>query len=165
MSAERLAPEADRLLTFAVGGSVYALPIAGVLEVTEAVPTTCVPTLPRRCGGVMNWHGDALPVVDPELVFDGARAQPGPAAPREQVLVVSDRGADSARLGLPVDRVLGLVDGLPRCAARVATAKAVDLVVERRPVEGRIVNVLDARALVARAQQVIEDAVDPRADR
>ncbi|MCZ6784676.1 MAG: chemotaxis protein CheW [Proteobacteria bacterium] len=155
MSAERVRPEADRLLTFDVGGCVYALPIAGVLEVAEAAPMTCVPTLPRRCGGVMNWHGDALPVINPALLFDGVGTTLDAA---EYVLVVSDRGDENARLGFPVDRVLGLVDGLPGSLSR-AEAPA-ELVVERRPVEGRIVNVLDTRALVARAQRVIEDAVE-----
>ena len=94
-------------------------------------------------------------MINPALIFDGVGTTPEAA---EHVLVVSDRGDESARLGLPVDRVLGLVDGLPRSPSRDEAPG--ELVVERRPVEGRLVNVLDARALVARAQRVIEDAVE-----
>ena len=41
---------ADRLLTFELGGMLYALPISGVLEVAEALELACVPTLPPSLG-------------------------------------------------------------------------------------------------------------------
>jgi chemotaxis signal transduction protein len=141
---------ADRLVTFEVGGTVYALPIHGVLEVADAGRITSVPTLPRRCGGVMNWHGDALPVVSPGLIFEGCATDECDA---EHVLVISDRSGETARLGIPVDRVLGLVDGATR------PGRGTELVVERRPVEGRVVNVLDPRRLVALAETAIESSV------
>ena len=53
----------DRLLAFEVAGSLYALPIGCVVEVAEVAPLACIPTLPERVGGVMNHHGDALPVI------------------------------------------------------------------------------------------------------
>jgi chemotaxis signal transduction protein len=147
----------DRLLTFEVSGTVYALPISGVLEVAEVGRICCVPTVPIRCGGVVNWHGDALPIVWPSLLFGEAECQK-PEDPAEetaadsgqQVLVVSDRPDDRGRMGLPIDRVLGLVDG----PARIRPGS--ELVVERRPVDGRVVSVLDPRRLVGRAIEVIE---------
>ncbi len=57
------AEDTERLLTFEVESSVYALPIAEVHEVTQATRVCCVPTISRELVGVMNWHGDALPVV------------------------------------------------------------------------------------------------------
>jgi hypothetical protein len=66
------------------------------------------------------------------------------------VLVVSARDDEPAQLGIPIDRVIGLVDG-PRCPRGVGR-----LVVERRPVEGRVVSVLDPCRLVERAIEVIE---------
>lgn len=140
---------AERLLTFEVGGSVYALPIEGVLEVAERGRITCVPTLPQKCGGVMNWHGDALPVVYPEHVLECETT--GEEGGGEHLLVVSERGGASARLGLPIDKVVGLVE----CGGHQGAPQG-GLIVERRPVEGRVVNVLDPRALLARARQVIE---------
>jgi len=60
-----------------------------------------------------------------------------------------DRGA----LGLPVDRILGLVDGAG------GSARGADAVVERRPIDGRVVSVLDARRLLERAAENIERSV------
>ena len=60
----------------------------------------------------------------------------------------------AARMGMPVDRVIGLVDG----AGPAAQEKSGDLVVERRPIDGRIVHILDPGALVARGEEVIENA-------
>ncbi len=146
----------SQLLSFEVGGSMYAIPIAGVLEVIEASQVTCVPTLSKRSAGVMNWHGDALPLVAPELLFDAiGNAELCKESSAEllhgQVLVVSP-GVDSgsAGLGLPIDRVLGVVEGGP------PPQRATHLVVERRPLNGRVVSVLDPRRLVLRAAEVIE---------
>ena len=60
----------DRLLTFEVAGDLYAIPIAGVLEVADAARVTCIPTLPTSMGGVINYHGDALPVLNCSSLFE-----------------------------------------------------------------------------------------------
>ena len=142
-------PGTERLLTFEVGAALYALPIAGVLEVVEAGALACIPTLPPEMGGVMNYHGDALPVLHFGALLE--IDAPAAAAPA-QVLVVGARGARSGSLGLPVDRVLGLVDG------RAVPARGTDPVAERRSVLGRVASLLDPARLVARAREVIERA-------
>jgi chemotaxis signal transduction protein len=159
---------ADRLLTFEVGASLYALPIESVLEVAEADRLTCVPGVSERVAGVMNWHGDPLPIVASRLLLTGGGTNdpedlrmPGPTvgdegmAPilREQVLVVSDRAEEAGRLGMSVDRVVGLVEG------RAGPVRSQHVVVERRPMDGRVVSVLDPHRLVARAEEIIERAV------
>jgi chemotaxis signal transduction protein len=150
MSALAAAPGGpERLLTFEVGGALYALPIAGVLEVVEAGPLVCIPGLPLEVAGVVNHHGDALPVLHFAALLELAAA---PAAAPAQVLVVGARGARGGRLGLPVDRVLGLVDG------RAAPARGTGPVVERRSLAGRVASLLDPARLVARAREVIERA-------
>ena len=137
----------ERLLTFEVGRSLYALPIAGVIEVAEVGPLACIPSLPMQIGGVVNHRGDALPVLRRSSLLDVDEATlPEPA----HVLVVTDRATGGARLGLPVDRIVGLVDGA------AAVARGVHPVAERRPIDGRVANVLDPKRLVARAQEVIE---------
>jgi chemotaxis-related protein WspB len=136
-----------RLVLFEVGGSAYALPISDVIEVAEWAPISAIPSLPTTRAGVVNHHGDALPVVWGEALLGEAVA----AATPENVLVLGAGGAESGRLGLPVDRVLGLAD-VP------GGAVASDgVVLERRPVRGRIVAVLDAARLLERAAHVIED--------
>ena len=57
------------------------------------------------------------------------------------------------RIGMPVDRVQGLITG------RTPTARTSTLIVERREVGGRIVAILDPRVLVERAGEIIERAV------
>ncbi len=163
--------DAERLLTFEVESSVYALPIAEVHEVAEATRICCVPTISRELVGVMNWHGDALPVVSTPVLLGSGEDVPELEGEAEEdsdetqgekpegtvsvlsgahVLVVSSRDDEPAQLGLPIDRVIGLVDGPRR---RRGGGR---LVVERRPVEGRVVSVLDPRRLVERATEVIE---------
>jgi len=162
-----LSQDAERLLTFEVGASVYALPIAEVHEVAEAARICCVPTISRALVGVMNWHGGALPVVSTTLLldcdedsceFEADGDEDSDEKPSQiesvlaaaQVLVVSACDDESAQLGLPVDRVIGLVDG-SRC--RQVAGR---MILERRPVEGRVVSVLDPRRLIERATEVIE---------
>jgi chemotaxis signal transduction protein len=137
----------ERLLTFEVGTSLYALPIAGVIEVAEVGHLACIPTLPLHIGGVVNHRGDALPVLRRSSLLEvDEAALPAPT----HVLVVTDRPTGGACLGLPVDRVVGLVDG------EAAAARGPDPVAERRPIDGRVASVLDPARLIARAREVIE---------
>ena len=76
MSAASPRPRAasTRLVLFEVAGATYAIPIAEVLEVMETAPTAGIPGLPRRLAGVVNHHGDALPVVSREAAARAASA-------------------------------------------------------------------------------------------
>jgi len=140
----------DRLLLFEVGGRHYALPIADVAEVTEVGCIAAVPTLRAAVGGVMNHHGEALPVVRPAALFElGDTELPEP----QNLLVLAKSPGDPGRLGLPVDSVLGLVDGAG------GTARGADAVVECRPIGGRLVSVVDPQRLLMRAVEVIEESV------
>jgi len=142
----------ERLLTFEIGASLYALPISGVVEVTEVEEGfASIPTLPSRLGGVINFHGDALPVLRSGALLGVEGDAPKMPA---QVVVVTDRPTEQARLGLPVDDILGLVDG-PRAIARGA-----DPVAERRSIDGRVAKILDPARLVEKAESVIENAFE-----
>ena len=150
MSAGLARDSSERLLTFAVGGGIYALPIASVLEVTEVAGSACIPTVPPGVAWVMNHHGDALPVVRSSVLLDLDEASvPAP----EHVLVITARSTSTPNLGLPVDRILGLVAGPS------AEARDHEPIAERRPLDGRVANVLDAERLVAKAREVIERAL------
>ena len=156
------AADAERLLTFEVRSAVYALPIAEVHEVAEVRRICCVPRISPASDGEMNWHGDALPVVSAELLLElsedeqgdaavsaAAPDEPGSALAGQHVLVVSARDDEPALLGVPIDRVIGLVDGSRRIRG------GAQLVVERRQMEGRVVSILDPYRLVERATEVI----------
>jgi chemotaxis signal transduction protein len=144
------ASSSDRLLVFEVGGTLYALPIADITEVTEVGRIASVPSLPAAIGGVMNHHGDALLVLHRGALLEIAQES---LSEPQNVLVLGKSPEDAGRLGLPVDAIVGLVDGAG------GTATGADAVAERRPVGGRLVNVLDPQRLLMRAVQVIEESV------
>ena len=151
MSAPAAVASDERLLTFGVGRSLYALPIACVVEVAEASALAFIPTLTPALAGVLNFHGGALPVMQRETLLElEAQALPEPS----HVLVVAPRPNGGARLGLCADRIEGLVNGT---AARALGAGAV---AERRSIDGRVVFVLDAERLVARAGEAIEASLE-----
>lgn len=150
MSTSIARESAERLLTFAVGGGIYALPIASVLEVAEVGGRACIPTVLPDEAWVMNYHGDALPVVRSSALLDLA---PESVPTPEHVLVISARASGTPGLGLPVDRILGLVAGPS------AEARDHEPIAERRPLDGRVANILDAERLVAKAREVIERAL------
>ncbi len=140
----------DRLLTFEIGESLFAMPIAGVLEVAERGVEACVPTVSSSIASVINYRGDALPVVRRERLLELGDAE---ESRPEHVLVVTDSPTHAARLGLEVDRVLGLIDG------EGATSRGSEPVAERRPIDGRLAHILDPARLVARAREVIESSL------
>ncbi|MBW2267735.1 MAG: chemotaxis protein CheW [Deltaproteobacteria bacterium] len=151
MSAPAAVAAEERLLTFEVAGSLYALPIACVVEVAEASALACIPMLPLELAGVLNFHGDALPVMRRETLLDlDAQELPEPS----HVLVLAPRPNGGAKLGLCADRIEGLVVG---DGARSVGAGPV---AERRSIDGRLVFVLDAERLVARAAEAIEASLE-----
>ena len=117
-------------------------------------------------GAVLDARGCALapdtPYPRPQKIYYYRSLPPEPHLPlmeevvcQDEYLVVADKPGSLARLGMPVDRVIGLVPGQGFDAR-----KGEGLIVERRPVDGRIVHILDPAALVARGAEVIESATN-----
>jgi chemotaxis signal transduction protein len=140
------APNADRLLAFEVAGGLFALPIADVAEVAEVGELATVPMLARSVGGVTNQHGDALVVLDACVLLE---RPPAEARPRHMLVLARDPD-DPDRFGLPVDRIHGLVDGPP------VAARGAEPVAARRPLDGRLLHILDPRRLFERAAATVE---------
>jgi hypothetical protein len=138
----------SRMLAFELGETLFALPISGVVEVAEGARIAPVPMLPRASFGVVNHHGDALPVVFGHALLELA----GASAPT-RLLVLAGDADDPERYGLPVDRILGLLPG------EAAPARGDGPVAERRPHEGRVLNVLDPRRLLASALALVEESL------
>jgi len=177
--------DSERLLLFELSGHVYGLPIDGILEVVEAGDPCGVPTLPGAIAGVMNWHGEALPVVAPHvLVAEPERGATDGGEPNASKIVgagllqgevglaaASVRPTEKA--ALCAEQVLVLADragevpklglpidavlGLADASSRTHANVTGSVVRERRSIDGRVVSVLDPRRLVARARSVIED--------
>jgi len=139
-----------RLLAFELCGCLYALPIADVAEVTELDQLASVPMVHHRVGGVVNHHGDAVPIVFGDALFDTQRPRYPTVRP---LLILAKDPDDPNRYGVPVDRIWGLIDGPP------VAAPDADPVAERRPLEGRMVSVLDPKRLLERATELISSSV------
>ena len=138
-----------RLILFEVAGAVYALPIADVIEVLEHSSRVGIPTLPLSVGGVVNHHGEALPVIAPAALFEGAEGE----RPAEHLLVLGGIGSEAGQLGVPVERVLGLAE------ATLAAGAGADWIRERITVDERIVAVLDATRCIERAEAAFSVSV------
>ena len=139
----------DRLLAFELAGTLFALPITDVAEVSEVPEIAAVPMLERSVGGVVNHHGDALPVVFGSALIEGSAP-----SQYEHLLVLARDLDDPSRYALPVDRIHGLVDG--------PAAQSIEpdcVVAARRPLGDRLINVLDPRKLFERAVSVIEQSM------
>ncbi|MDP6980851.1 MAG: chemotaxis protein CheW [Myxococcota bacterium] len=143
-------PTSQRLMIFEVAGHPFALPISEVLEVVEQSGVRCIPTLSKSTGGVMNWHGEALPVIASHLLLGGDAMPERGADEVQPFLVVSDRPDGGRQLGLPIDHVCGLVNG------ERGRPAGNEVVVERRTLDGRVVSLVNPQRLVAQAEEVIE---------
>lgn len=140
----------ERLLAFELGGVLYALPIADVAEVAELHQLASVPMVHNQVGGIVNYHGDALPIVFGDALLGTDRSEYEEGRP---LLILARDPDDPSRYGVPVDKILGLIAGPP------AHALEADPVAERRPHDGRMVSILDPKRLLARATEVISRSV------
>lgn len=127
-----------------LGQEEYALPVEGVLEITELGPVTPVPGAPTGIIGVRNLRGQVMPIVDLAQVMGLAEA-----ADPQRIVVVED---SDRRAGLVVDDVLDVGPASPPTDTTdspylVGTALS----------EGALVGVVDLPALL--------DALDSRTAR
>jgi len=159
--AERAGDSDDdtlELVSFAVDGQEYALPIDRVQEIVQAPEqVTTVPNAEARVLGVMDLRGRLLPVVSLRKVFGLA---PAPLEPHNRIVVVqlAGEGADTAGgvVGVVMDTVrevlrvpTALVADLPEFMARAGQARDVEAIC--RLEEGRrLVSVLSVERMFAR---------------
>lgn len=93
----------SELVVVTLGGSRFALPMAGVGEVGRPPGLTRVPGVPAWVAGVTNWRGRVLAVLDLRSLLGTPVT---PLDRRGRVLVLSCGGLSA---GLLVERVLGTV--------------------------------------------------------
>src|SRR5262244_1826134 len=60
-------PETMEILTIALGGEIFALPAAIVLEILDIGPVTPVPNAPAFVGNLINFRGRVAPLADLRL--------------------------------------------------------------------------------------------------
>lgn len=100
---ESEADETDsiEILTFLMGGELYALETTFVLELTRVATLTKVPDCPAFVRGITNLRGDVLAIVDLCTLFQVADA------PRDKpwMLVLGD---DRAEFGIVIDNAVNV---------------------------------------------------------
>jgi purine-binding chemotaxis protein CheW len=93
-----------RLVVFALEGQRYALPLSATERVLPMVAVSALPKAPAIALGLINFHGQAIPVVDIRRRFN--------LPPRDYGLDAHLLVARTSRriLAVPVDRVLGVTE-------------------------------------------------------
>jgi purine-binding chemotaxis protein CheW len=99
---------AERYLTFALAGEVYALPILDITEIMEYRALTVVPMMPSFLRGVINLRGRVVPVVDMAARFGHGHTD---VARRTSIIIVEtpnhsdDTHTATSSMGIMVDAV------------------------------------------------------------
>jgi purine-binding chemotaxis protein CheW len=94
-------------LSFKLGNEFYALDALKVIHILEIPRITKVPNTPGYMKGVINLHGNIVPVVDLRLVmgFDEAEFNSDTA-----IVVINPDDQQDSRLGLIVDMVKEVIE-------------------------------------------------------
>jgi purine-binding chemotaxis protein CheW len=154
----------ERFVIFSLGDETYGLPIAAFDEVVRLPDAlTRVPRAPAFVEGVMNFRGQAIPVIDLRRRFDVAH---GPAIGRRRVLVtrIGDLQAGflvdavSEVADLPQDRMSAAPD-LPGGGPRLF-----DRVIDAAP-DRQILLLIDPEALLDRVEADLLKAMKGAASR
>lgn len=87
------------ILTFRLADQFYALPIMNVLEVAAMMTLSTMPDSPPAIIGMINRHGEALPVLDLRVAFNLQVT-----APDETTLFIVAQ-SEIYQLGLIVDEI------------------------------------------------------------
>lgn len=91
------------ILTFAVGGEAFGVPLTQVLEILGVRNVTRVPRSPPDVVGVCTVRGELVTVIDTRQ-----RLEPGaPRAPNRGRILLTNT-AEGEKVGLLVDEVLGV---------------------------------------------------------
>lgn len=64
-----------QVLTFEVGGSVYAFDILDVTDIIELTKTTYIPKVPEYIKGVINHRGRVIPIIELAVRFDAGQPE------------------------------------------------------------------------------------------
>jgi chemotaxis signal transduction protein len=147
------------LVIFTLAAQHYALAVHALIEVVGLPALTLLPGAPPYLCGLLNWHGQHLPVLDGRVLV----AEPPHCDLASQVIIVGSAHAETTatpRFGLLVDVVryvrivpaTALVSLPPKSAAPFFAAVFQDS-------DGRSTILLDAAAL-----QVLAPALDQTLD-
>jgi len=128
---------------FRVARETYGLRLADVRELIAVPRITRVPNSPVHIAGVINLHGNVVPVFDLAARFGIGRTTIGPDA---RVVVVEARGEPIGILAEYVTRVIRFTDDEIRVAPATATEIQAEFVEGVVRVDDRFIILLDLAA-------------------
>jgi len=138
----------EPVLAFQLGGLLWALPVTDVRELAEVLPLWCVPTLPHSVAGVAQHRGAVLPVLS-RGAFLESEGEEDAFGPARQLLLLGREADAPARLGIPVESVLGIEELEPTPADGPGPVRG------RARLAGRPVRLLDLDGLERHARAAI----------
>jgi purine-binding chemotaxis protein CheW len=115
MNLTQPASGCEPFLLFRVLTRKFALPVSGIRRIVRAVNITDVPGAPATMLGVINVHGEVVPVVNFRKKFGMPRKK---VTPDSVIILLSTPGLD---LAFVADEVLELTEpsGLQECPAEL----------------------------------------------
>ena len=135
-------------MVFALAGTLYAVPLANVLEIQRPPRITTLPHVPEWLRGVTNMRGEVLSVVDLRMLL----GLPASEDSKTERLLVMQSTREEIAVGLVVDQVVGIrgigADALQPCSALLSglMANFIRGVVEQ---DGCLIAVLDVNRVLA----------------
>jgi chemotaxis-related protein WspB len=96
-----------KVLVFHIGADRYGLPLRQVRRVLPLLELKGIPLAPDSVAGLMNLHGDPVPVIDLSRIGGGAPARQH-FDTRIVVADYTDPGGEVHALGLMAERVQGV---------------------------------------------------------
>lgn len=150
-------PEAcERYVVFQLGEQSYGLHITCVREVEKVGRVTSVPGAPPMIRGLINLHGEILPLVDPRPLL----ALPAGGAASGGYLVVVHRPGEQGAMAWLVDGLGGmaLVDPAAQKRGQTVNQSAAGIVLGSADHRGRRLLLLDGRRLAS--EEAVEEAAE-----
>ncbi len=159
---ETEAGETEQFIVFSVGGETYGLPIGSVDEIVRCPERlTRIPRAPAFVAGLINLRGKAIPIIDQRHRFSVAGHGDGA---RRRIVVVT---TDDLQVGFLVDNVSEVVtfatNELSPAPDLSETAAVIDRVAMVES-EGRLILLVDPKALLDRAERDVLSALTHEAE-
>jgi purine-binding chemotaxis protein CheW len=135
------------------GGRLCGLPLDHVVEIMRPLPIESIRGAPAFVRGISVVRGAPIPIVDLRVLLGDDQARP--------LRLVALRIAGDRRVGLLVDRVVGIRDRLELSSDRLPPLlrDTGDLVDELGRLDGQLLSVLQTANLVA--EELYQRLVEP----
>jgi purine-binding chemotaxis protein CheW len=165
MQTETAVQAGEQLIVFQLDQESYGIPIGSIDEVVRCPDNlTRVPRAPAFVKGLMNLRGKAIPIIDQRQRFsvkgDGRAARP-------RILVVTIDGLQTGFLVDSVSEVMSVAAGELSAAPDLSYSDEGVGVIDRIAAierDGRMILVVDPRALLDRAERDVLETIRKQAE-